>query len=111
MEFGIMANTALDLSGASQLATRLAAVAKPGFSTDPSDYMPTRVMLSGAAFNETSKFYRPDLDRLDFLIGDTAIKTEGVPVIILGTLSGCEERDRVTVDGKQATRRFALWKC
>ena len=99
------------LSGASMLATMLASQAKPGFSADPADYLPTWVKLSGAEFNDNSKFYRSDLDpATDFLIGGRVVGAEGEPVIVVGSVSGWEVRDRFFTDGKPTTKRFAIWK-
>jgi hypothetical protein len=49
-------NTTL-LSGASQFAAMLAQQSGPGFSKDPSDYMPPWVKLSGSEFNEADPKY------------------------------------------------------
>ena len=97
-------------SGAIQLAERLARLAGPGFSRDPVDYRPTAVKLSGPEFNPMDRAYRPDIDPAGFLIGKQAIAPEGVSVIVVGTLSGCQERDRVNVGGKETTRLHAIWK-
>jgi hypothetical protein len=99
------------LTGASMLAAMLASQAKPGFTQNPGDYEPTRVQFSGAIFNDNSKYYRSDLDpACDFLVGEKTVGAEGVEVIVLGSLSGFEERDRVLVDGREEKRRFAIWK-
>ena len=104
-----MANSSEFLSGANQLAALLAQRNQmKGLSGDPADYHPLRVKFSGAEFNSLDPKYRSDLVELGFLIGGRAIGAEGVQVIILGMMSGVEEKDRVTVDGKD--RRFAIWK-
>jgi hypothetical protein len=98
------------LSGASQIAAVMAERSGPGFSKEPADYLPMRVKFIGPEFNEPDPKYRPDLEPLGLLIGDKAIGAEGISVIVLGSLSGCEEKDRVSVDGHEEKRRFALWK-
>jgi hypothetical protein len=98
------------LSGASQIAALMAQQSGPGFSKDPGDYQPAKVKLSGAAFNPNDPGYRPELDPLGFLIGQRPIGAAGAPVIVLGWLSGCQEKDRVVIDGRAATRLHAIWK-
>ena len=81
-----------------------------GFSKDPADYRPAKVKFAGPEFNDKDPKYRSDLDPDGFLIGGRPIGPEGVSVIILGSLSGYEEKDRVTINGKEEKRRFAIWK-
>ncbi len=104
-----MPNTTRLLTGASQLAERLACLARPGFSTDPGDYMPRRVRFSGEAFDPMAPGFRPEIDAGGFLVEGDASTAAGLPCVILGTLSGVEEVDRVTVDGKQTTQRHMIW--
>ena len=98
------------LTGASQLAEQLARLARPGFSSDASDYMPRRVRFSGDAYNRMAPGYRPEIDPKGFLVENDATTATGLPCVILGTLSGVEEVDRVTVDGKPTTQRYMIWK-
>jgi hypothetical protein len=98
------------LSGASQFAAMLAQQSGPGFSKDPSDYMPPWVKLSGSEFNEADPKYNPRIEPLGFLIGENVISPAGAKVIVLGTTSGFEEVDRVIVKGEERRRRFAVWK-
>jgi hypothetical protein len=98
------------LTGASQLAQLLALRARPGFSTDPSDYLPQRVRLICDELNPMAPGYRPELDPKGFLIEKNGVGAAGKPVIILGKLSGHEEVDRVLVDGKDTTRRYMIWE-
>ena len=105
-----MAFTPDKLSGASQLAAMRALQAGPGFSRDEADYRPLALRLAGPEFNQFDPKYRVDLPPDGFLIGNVAIAPEGVPVIVVGSVSGVEERDRVTIDGRETTRRHALWK-
>jgi hypothetical protein len=105
-----MAFTPDRLSAASQLAVMRALQAGPGFSTDEADYRALAVKLAGPEFNQFDPKYRVDLPPDGFLIGNIAIAPEGVPVIVLGSVSGVEERDRVTINGKETTKRHALWK-
>lgn len=97
------------LTGAAQLAELIARQSRPGFSKDAADYRPQRVRFSGDAYNPMSPTHRPEIDPNGFLVEDTATTAAGLPCIILGTLSGCEEVDRVTVDGKPAKQRFMIW--
>jgi hypothetical protein len=97
-------------SGASQLAGLLAQKSGPGFSKDPADYKIPRIKFTGAEFNPLDPKYRPDLGPGDFLIGDQPVDADGLPVIVLGSLSGHEEKDRLVVNGKEEKRRFAIWK-
>lgn len=103
-------NTPTSLTATSQLAAMRAQQSGPGFSKDPADYRPLWVKLSGAEFNNVDPKYRPDLDPDGFLLGDNAISPKGARVIILGSVSGCQERDRVTVNGRETTRLHALWR-
>ena len=98
------------ITGASQLAAMLAQRAGEGFSQDPSDYKPLRVKLSPPELNSADPKYKPELDPKGFSIGDDYIAPEGTPAIILGMLSGHEEKDRVRVDGREEKRRFQIWK-
>jgi hypothetical protein len=99
-------------TGANQLATLIAMQKKGlGFSPDPADYQPTWIKLSGREFNDADPHYRPELDPdADFLVGDVAVGAEGVSVIILGMLSGHEEKNRVIIDGREEKRHFAFWE-
>ena len=47
---------------------------------------------------------------MGYLVGDQPVGPEGVHVIVLGMLSGCQERDRVTIEGRDTTRLFSVWK-
>ena len=96
-------------TGSAQLAELLARQSRPGFSKDAADYRPLRVRFSGDAYNPMSPTYRPEIDPNGFLVEDTATTAAGLPCVILGTLSGVEEIDRVTVDGKPAKQRFMIW--
>ena len=98
------------LTGAAQLAELIARQSRPGFSKDAADYRLQRVRFSGDAYNPISPSNRlKEIDPDGFLVDDTATTAAGLPCIILGTLSGCEEVDRVTVDGKPAKQRFMIW--
>jgi hypothetical protein len=105
-----MSSTLDNLSGASQLAIRLADRSIPGGSKDPGDYRPAWIKLSGPEFNPADPNYRPELDPLGFLVGHRPVDAEGEPVIYLGGLSGWEERDRVVIDGKETRPRVAIYK-
>lgn len=98
------------LTGASQLAQLLSLRARPGFSTDYVDYLPQRVRLTGDELNPMAPGYRPELDPKGFLIEKNGVGAAGKPVVVLGALSGFDERDRVVVDGKDTTRRHMIWK-
>jgi hypothetical protein len=104
-----MANPSDQITGAGQLAALRAQRAGEGFSRDPADYRPLRIKLSGSEFNDLDPKYRPELDPKGFLIGENIIGPEGVPVIVLGSLSGCRESDRFIENGRQTTRPYALW--
>lgn len=97
------------LTGTFQLAEQLARLARPGFSTDPSDYLPRRVRFSGEAYDPMAPGFRPEIDPEGFLIENVATTAAGLPCVVLGTLSGYEEVSRVTVDGKPTTQRLAIW--
>jgi hypothetical protein len=101
-----------DRQTGAKLATLIAQQKKGlGFSPDPADYQPTWIKLSGREFNDADPHYRPELDPdADFLVADVAVGAEGVSVIILGMLSGNEEKDRVIVDGREEKRHFAFWQ-
>jgi hypothetical protein len=105
-----MANTSDLLTGASQLAALQAQRAGEGFSKDPGDYKLPWVKLSPPELNSADPKYKPELDPKGFSIGDEYIAPGGAPVIILGMLSGHEEKDRVRVDGREEKRRFKIWK-
>jgi hypothetical protein len=106
-----MTNSTDLLSAASQLASLRALQAKPGSSQDPADYQPAWVQFGGSAFDEKSKYYRPELDpQTNFLVGSKAFGPEGVSAIVIATFTGYAENDRVVIDGKDTTRRFAIWK-
>ena len=81
-----------------------------GFSQDEADYRPLWLKLSGPEFNPDSPKYRVDLPPNGILLGNVAIAPEGLPVIWLGSVSGFEEKDRVIENGRETTRRHALWK-
>jgi len=102
--------TSIAASGADQVAALLAQQSGLGSSKDPADYRPAKVKFAGPEFNDKDPKYRSDLDPDGFLIGGRPIGPEGVSVIILGSLSGYEEKDRVTINGKEEKRRFAIWK-
>jgi hypothetical protein len=104
-----MALSSDNLSGASQLATLLAERNKlKGLFGDPADYQPPWVKLSGPEFNPGDPRYRDDVDPLGFLIGGKVIDAHGASIIILGMMSGVEEKDRVVIDGREASRRHGL---
>jgi hypothetical protein len=105
-----MPNTTRPLTGASQLAEQLARLARPGFNQDPIDYLPRHIRFSGDAYNPMAPGYRPEIDPKGFLVENDATAAAGLPCIILGTLSGVEEIDRVTVDGKSTMQRYMIWK-
>jgi hypothetical protein len=96
------------LTGASQLAAILAAQSGPGFSKNADDHQPAKVRMSGPEFNDADPKYRPDLPPGGFLLGEVAIAPEGLPVIVLGMLSGCMEQDRVAAEGRNSARDYAL---
>lgn len=98
------------LSATSQLAALLAQRSGEGFSKDPADYQLPWVRFSGPEYNDADPKYRPDLDPLGFLIGKEIVGPEGVTAIVLGCVSGCQERDRVVVEGEKTTRLHAFWK-
>ena len=98
------------LTGSSQLAAMLAQQSGPGFSKDPGDYKLPWIKLSGPEFNNVDPKFRPDLDPDGFLIGEHAISPKGGKVIIIGSVSGYRESDRVTINGRDTTRLYALWK-
>jgi hypothetical protein len=99
------------LDGASQLAMLRAQRAIPGASQDPADYLLPWVKLSGSEFNPADPKYRPELNPdTDFLIGEKPIGVEGVSVIVLGMLSGWEEKERIVIDGHETRRHFAFWR-
>lgn len=105
-----MANTSEFPSGATQLAQTLAERGKlKGLSGDPADYQAAWVKLSGPEWNEVDPRYRSELGPLDLLIGERVIDANGVEVVIVGMMSGVEEKDRVTFDGRETTRRHAIW--
>ena len=104
-----MSNTTRPLTGASQLAEQLARLARQGFSRDSADYMPRRVRFSSEAYDPMAPGFRPEIDPKGFLVENDATTAAGLPCIILGALSGHEEVARVTVDGKPATQRLAIW--
>jgi hypothetical protein len=97
------------LTGSEQFAEAVARIARPGFSTDPGDYRPRRVRFSGEAYDPMAPSFRPEIDPAGFLIEGDATTAAGMPCVILGTLSGVEEVDRVTVDGKPTRQRFMIW--
>ena len=106
-----MANSPDSLTAASQLAAILAQQSGPGFSKDPADYQLPWVKFSGREFNPADPRPKPEIDPdRGFLIGDNIIDPEGVLVIIVGSTSGWEEKDRVIVEGREEKRRFAIWK-
>ena len=98
------------LTGSAQLAEHLARLSRPGFSKDAADYMPRRVRLFSEVYNPMAPGFRPEVDPAGFLIENDPTTAAGMPCVIIGTLSGVEEVDRVTVDGKPTTQRFMIWK-
>ena len=98
------------ITGAGQLAQLLSSRARTGFSTDPSDYLPHWVRLTATEFDPMAPGYRPELDPKGFLIEKNGVGAEGKPVVVLGKLSGYEEKDRVVVDGKDTVRRHMIWR-
>ena len=97
-------------TGSGQIAELQARLSRPGFSKDPSDYMPRRVRLSSEAYDPMAPGFRPEADPAGFLLENDPTTAAGLPCVIIGTLSGVEEVDRVTVDGKPTTQRFMIWK-
>jgi hypothetical protein len=98
------------LTAASQLAVMRAQQSGPGFSKDPGDYKLPWIKLSGPEFNNADPKYRSDIPDLGFLIGDNVISPKGARVIIAGMTMGHREVDRVTVNGRETTRLYALWR-
>ena len=97
-------------TGSGQIAELHARLSRPGFSKDPSDYMPRRVRLSSEAYDPMAPGFRPEVDPAGFLLENDPTTR---PACLASSLAPCAASRRSTASpstAKPTTQRFMIWK-